>query len=679
MAASRACALLYLVAVVLAGLAVGGLMLTRTSPLNAKETTLALAFFVTVTAVGLFPLSTGARIKLTLDTAIFVASILIFPPGVAVLITSAGVVLAQSLRRESVEQILFNGAQSVLQVAAGTSLLGAVGWRNIDDLRFYRVEIAIALSVGVGMLLVNSLVVAPMVALQTSDCVPQVWARLLPGAGPLQIMTNLAQVGLGVVMACLATTRGHLLVLLLIPVGAGYITLAHLLQLRQQAEARLLHQVSHDLLTDLPNRTLLLDRLKQAMQLTEWSDRVALLFIDLDHFKYINDSFGHKAGDELLQAVARLLRASVRSHATVARLGGDEFGVLLESVPDQRTAERAAADLSARVRAPFNLSGLEVSITASVGIALAERTEADTTKVLHEADVALYRAKRSGRACWVTFDPAVDGAGWERAELEVRLRQAMQDQELWLAYQPLVELATGRIVELEALVRWHHTERGLLFPQAFVPLAEQTGLMLSFGRWVLDAACRQGRVWQDRYQEAPVVSVNLSAPQFLQHELVEDVVAVLASTGLVPERLKLEITESTMMANVDEAAEILQQLQALGVRIAIDDFGSGYSSLSHLRHFPIDQLKIDRNFIAGLEREGEARAIVRAVVDLADALQIEVVAEGIETSEQASHLLSLGCELGQGFHFGRPLPAQVITSLLDLKCANAALGPRSST
>jgi diguanylate cyclase (GGDEF)-like protein len=667
-----------LVAIVLVGLAVGGLMLTRTSPLNTRQATLALAFFVTVTAVGLFPLSTGARIKFTLDTAIFVASILIFPPGVAVLVTSAGVVLAQSLRRESVEQILFNSAQSILQVAAGTSLLGAAGWR-IDDLRFNRVEIALALSVGVGLLLVNSLLVAPMVALQTSDSLPQVWARLVLGAGPLQIMADLAQVGLGVVMAYLATTRGPLLVLLLIPVGAGYITLAHLLQLRQQAEARLLHQASHDPLTDLPNRMLLLDRLKQAMQQTEQSGRVVLLFIDLDHFKYINDSFGHKAGDELLRAVARLLLASVRPGATVARLGGDEFVVLLESMPDKRTAERAAADLSARIRAPFNLFGQEVSITASVGIALAERAEADTTKVLHEADVALYRAKRSGRACWVTFDPAIDGAGWERAELEVRLRQAMQDQELWLAYQPLVELATGRIVELEALVRWHHTERGLLFPRAFVPLAEQTGLVLHFGRWVLAAACRQGRVWQDRYQESPIVSVNLSARQFLQPELVEDVVAVLASTGLVPERLKLEITESAMMANVNEAAEILRKLQALGVRIAIDDFGSGYSSLSHLRHLPIDQLKIDRDFIAGLERQGEARAIVRAVIDLADALQIEVVAEGIETLEQAAHLRSLGCELGQGFHFGRPLPAQATTSLLDSRCANAALDTLSST
>jgi diguanylate cyclase (GGDEF)-like protein len=518
-----------------------------------------------------------------------------------------------------------------------------------------------------------------LVALQLGDSLSQVWTRIFLGAGPLQIMSDLAQVGLGVVMAYLAATRGPLLVLLLIAAVGGYTTLAHHLQLRRQAEDRLQHQAFHDPLTDLPNRTLFMYRLKHAVQRRAGqAGQVALLYIDLDRFKFINDSLGHAAGDELLKAVAHRLRGTVRPGDTVARLGGDEFAILLENVPSRRAVERAAADLSACVSAPFDLSGKEVFITASVGVSLCAPSEAAATRLLHEADVALYRVKRQGRASWVAFDPAVDGAGWERATLEVQLRQAMQDDTLWLAYQPLVDLATNRLVELEALVRWQHPERGTILPSAFVPVAEETGLVVPFGRWALESACRQGQVWQERYREALVVSVNLSARQFLHPELVEDIAEVLKSTGLAPDRLKLEITESTMMTNVDAAAEILRRLRALGVRIAIDDFGSGYSSLSYLRHLPIDQLKIDQEFIAGLERQGDARAIVRAVIALAQALQIQIVAEGIESSVQAAHLRSWGCELGQGFHFGRPLSANATTSLLDSTFAITALAAHSS-
>jgi diguanylate cyclase (GGDEF)-like protein len=668
----------YLAAVVLVGFVVGSILLTRTAALDMREAMVAVAFLLAMTVTGLVPLSTGAKVKLLLDTAIFVAAVLIFAPGVAVFVTSAGVVVAQFLRRESWDQILFNGAQTALQAAAGAGILAAFGWQ-VDHVDFTRMEVVQASVVGIGLLLLNSLLVAPMVALQTADSLPQVWARILLGAGPLQIMSDLAQVGLGVVMAYLAATRGPLLILLLIAALGGYTTLAHHLQLRRRAEERLQHQAFHDSLTDLPNRTLFLHCLKHAMQRRAGQvGQVALFFIDLDRFKFINDSLGHAAGDELLKAVARRLCGTVRPGDTVARLGGDEFAILLENIPSRRAAEGAAAELSARVSAPFDLSGKEVFITASVGVSLCAPNEAAAARLLHEADVALYRVKRQGRASWVMFDPAVDGAGWERATLEVQLRQAMQDDTLWLAYQPLIELATNRLVELEALVRWQHPERGMILPSAFVPVAEQTGLVVPFGRWVLETACQQGQVWQERYREAPVVSVNLSARQFLHPELVEDIAQVLQSTGLAPERLKLEITESTMMTNVDEAADILRRLRTLGVRVAIDDFGSGYSSLSYLRNFPIDQLKIDQEFIAGLERQGEARAIVRAVIALAQALQIEIVAEGIESSAQAAHLRSWGCELGQGFHFGRPLSAKATTSLLDSKFAIAALEDRSS-
>lgn len=663
---------------VLTGFVVGSFILTRTLAPDTKQATVALAFLVAMTVTGFVPLSTGAKVKLIFDTAIFVAAVLIFTPGVALLVTSAGVVLAQSLRWETWNQILFNGAQTALQAAAGAGILAVAGWRY-DDLSFNRVEIALALAVGIGLLLFNLLLVAPMVALQTGDSLPQVWNRLLLGAGPLQIVTDVAQVGLGVVMAYLATTRGPLLLLLLIPAVAGYVTLAHHLQLRRQAEERLQHQAFHDPLTDLPNRALFLDRLKHALQRpTGQAEQVALLFIDLDRFKFVNDSFGHVTGDDLLKAVAHRLCTIVRPGDTVARLGGDEFAILLENVPSQRVAEQVAAELSTCVSAPFYLSAHEMFITASIGVSLSVPSRAGAAKLLHEADVALYRAKRQGRASWVVFDPAVDGAGWERATLEVQLRQGMQDNTLWLAYQPLVDLATNRVVELEALVRWQHPERGTMLPRAFIPVVEQTGIVVPFGRWVLEAACRQGQAWQERYPEAPVVSVNLSARQFLHPKLVEDIAQVLQSTGMAPDRLKLEITESTMMTNLDEAADILRRLRTLGVRVAIDDFGAGYSSLSYLRHFPIDQLKIDREFIAGLERHGEAAAIVRAVIALAQALRIEVVAEGIETSSQAAHLRSWGCELGQGFHFGRPLSARSTMSLLDARFASAASEARFS-
>jgi diguanylate cyclase (GGDEF)-like protein len=669
---------LYLAAVVLTGFVVGGFMVAQTVAPDPRKVTIALTFLIAMTATGFVPLSTEAKVNLIFDTAIVVAAVLIFTPGVAVLVTTAGVILAQFLRRQTWDQILFNGSQTVLQVAAGTSILAALGWQ-IDDLSFYPREVALALIVGVGVLLLNSLLVAPMVALQTGDSLPHVWTRILLGAGPLQIASDMAQVGLGVVMAYLATSRGPLLVLLLIPAVAGYTTLAHHLQLRRQAEDQLQHQAFHDALTDLPNRTLFLQRLDHAEQ---WqagqAGQVALLFIDLDRFKLVNDTLGHAAGDELLIAVARRLCGAVRPGDTVARLGGDEFAILLENVPSRRVAERAAADLSACMRAPFDLSGKEVFITASIGVSHSAPSEVAATRLLHEADVALYRVKRQGRASWGVFDPAIDGAGWQRASLEIQLRQAMQDETLWLAYQPLVDLATNRLVELEALVRWQHPERGTILPSAFVPVAEQTGFVIPFGRWVLETACRQGYVWQERYRDAPVVSVNLSARQFLHPELVEDIAQVLQSTGMAPDRLKLEITETTMMTNVDAAADILRRLRALGVRIAIDDFGSGYSSLSYLRNLPIDQLKIDQEFIAGLERQSEARAIVRAVIALAQALQIEIVAEGIESSAQAAHLRNWGCELGQGFHFGRPLSANQATALLDSTFPIAARDVRSS-
>ncbi len=437
---------------------------------------------------------------------------------------------------------------------------------------------------------------------------------------------------------------------------------------RRALEEQLAHQAFHDSLTHLPNRMLFLDRLQHALIRTERShSTLAVLFLDLDNFKVINDSLGHEVGDQLLIHVANRLRATMRSGDTAARLGGDEFILLLEDMQSVAEAELVAQRVHDILKEPFIVHEREIFVTPSIGIALSSSPDDRPDDLLRNADVAMYRAKRNGRACYEIFDPSMHALALQRLELERDLRQAIEREEFFTRYQPKLDLATGRIVEMEALIRWEHPDRGVILPGDFIPLAEETGLVVPIGRWVLLQACLQMRDWCTRFPlDAPeAVSVNLSAVQLRMPKLAQDIEAVLAETGLEPSQLCLEITESVVMDNADQAMETLARLKETGVRLAIDDFGTGYSSLSYLKRFPVDTLKIDRSFVYELDGADENAVIVGVTIRLAHALGMRVVAEGVETQDQLDHLRELGCDLAQGYHIARPLAAELITELIS--------------
>jgi diguanylate cyclase (GGDEF)-like protein/PAS domain S-box-containing protein len=436
-------------------------------------------------------------------------------------------------------------------------------------------------------------------------------------------------------------------------------------------EEQLTHRAFYDPLTDLPNRALFMDRLTHALAATAGHRReaIAVLFLDLDGFKVINDSMGHGAGDALLSAVARRLMACLRLSDTIARFGGDEFAVLIEDVSGPGEAFRTAERILEKLRRPFDLEGREVFVTASIGIALSSLTVsgARPDDLLREADIALYQAKAVGKARAVIFDPSMNARAVERLEMETDLRLAIERGEFRVYYQPMVLLETGAIGEVEALVRWQHPKRGLLSPSDFIPLAEETGLIVPIGRWVLVEACHQVRQWREQYPAAAaiVLSVNLSPRQFQQPDLVAQVAGVLAETGLGPEGVRLEITESLLMEDAPTTVHTLCALKDLGVHLAIDDFGTGYSSLSYLSRFPVDTLKIDRSFVTVLDTDDEnALAIVRAVTTLGHALGMEVTAEGIETARHLVSVRDVGCDRGQGYFFAHPVPADAMADIL---------------
>ncbi|MBW8878320.1 MAG: EAL domain-containing protein [Acidobacteria bacterium] len=429
---------------------------------------------------------------------------------------------------------------------------------------------------------------------------------------------------------------------------------------RKLAEERLQHDAFHDPLTGLPNRALFMDRLGMAIAHAKrrLSYTFAVLFIDLDRFKNVNDSLGHVAGDELLVAVARRLESCLRPGDTVARLGGDEFTILLDEVADVDHAVQVARRLHQVMAQPFKAHGHEVFVTISLGITVGAGGDYDRPEdVLRDADTAMYDAKTSGKARDAVFDRNMHDRAVALLELETDLRRAIERSEFEIHYQPIVSLATGRIDAFEALLRWRHPRRGLLFPNSFVPVAEDTGLIVPIGWWVLHEACRQLAAWQSPPWSGGdlAVTVNLSGKQFRQTDLVARIEEILQQTGIRPGKLRLEITESTIMEQAEGAVATLLDLRRLGVKLYVDDFGTGYSSLSYLHRLPVDALKIDRSFISAMDLRAEHSEIVGTILTLARTLRMDVAAEGIETAEQVTRLRALDCHFGQGYYFSRPL------------------------
>jgi diguanylate cyclase (GGDEF)-like protein len=445
--------------------------------------------------------------------------------------------------------------------------------------------------------------------------------------------------------------------------------LRQMLSDREVHEQRLRHQSAHDALTGLPNRAFFMKRLADATHRARRGQDglFAVLFLDVDSFKIVNDSMGHHVGDEMLVTIARRLEGCVRGGDIVARLGGDEFAILLERIADVRDAAMVAERVQVAMQAPLAIGGYDHATSASIGVALSTGASEQPEYVLRSADIAMYRAKNSGRGRYEMFDRAMHAEALTRLQIETDLRHAFDRNEFFLHYQPIVSLKTGRIVGVEALVRWRHFERGVVSPATFVPVAEDTGLVVPLGRWVLREACQQARLWQGESEDGEPfgISVNLSVREFGQPDLVRAVASILEETGLPAKALRIEITESAIIGQKHPAIETVEQLRALGVSIHLDDFGTGYSALSYLHRLPLDAVKVDRAFTSSIDQEDRPLHVVRAIISLAHAIGLEVVAEGVTNQRQLELLREMGCDLAQGFIFSRPCNIEEMAHLFE--------------
>jgi diguanylate cyclase (GGDEF)-like protein len=439
----------------------------------------------------------------------------------------------------------------------------------------------------------------------------------------------------------------------------------------QESKDHFRHAAFHDALTNLPNRALLTENLKFVIERAKNHEdyQFAVLFLDLDRFKIVNDSLGHTIGDQLLIAMARRLESCIRDVDMVARLGGDEFAILLDGITNAGDATSMARRIQEKLASPFNLSGHEVFTTTSIGIALSSTGYDHSENMLRDADTAMYRAKAQGKACYEVFDKGMHTQAVYLLKMENDLRRALEREEFCVYYQPIVSLDNGQLSGFEALIRWQHPERGFVNPSDFIPLAEDTGLIVPIGQWILKRACEQLAKWQ---WQSPAnrqlfMSVNLSSKQVSQPDLVNTIREILEEAHLEAKFLKLEITESAVMENADMAARLLKRLQSLGVQLSIDDFGTGYSSLGYLHRFPVNTLKIDRSFVGRIGEAAENIEIVRTIVSLAENMGMEVVAEGVETLSQFTQLRKLNCQYGQGYLFSRPVDADSVSAWISRK------------
>jgi diguanylate cyclase (GGDEF)-like protein len=440
------------------------------------------------------------------------------------------------------------------------------------------------------------------------------------------------------------------------------------LTVKRETQEHLLYSTLHDALTGLPNRSLFIDRLRHSMRRTARhpDDMFAVLFLDLDRFKDVNDNLGHFAGDELLRAVARRLEACLRPEDTVARLSGDEFAILLESISETSDAGRVAERIEEALSFPINLGGAEITTSASMGIVTSSMSQEQPEQLLRSADMAMYRAKAAGRARYEMFDRAMHTDALAKLQLETDLRRAVEQGEFRLHYQPLVSLRTGHITGLEALLRWEHPQRGLVQPSDFIPIAEETGLIIRIGRWVLNEACRQLHEWQQAHpRDEPLsIGVNLSVKQFSQPDLIDQLASAVRTSGIAPSCLRLEITEAALIDKGGAAMPLLLQIKQLGAQIYLDDFGTGYSSLIYLHRLPIDAIKIDRELVSTMDTDDKNLRLVRTILTFAQIIGVRAEAEGISSAEQLRELRALKCEHGQGFLFSAAIPHDAVDEVL---------------
>jgi diguanylate cyclase (GGDEF)-like protein len=664
----RPAAKVYLVSLCFAALAALLVALVGAPVPTPNDMLLALGLGVAGVVAALFPLTFGSRIKVRLSTSVMFAAVLLLNPALAMLVAGCGILVSDVLRRQQGDEIAFNTAQFVLQTAAGSAVLILAGWPG-GSLQFSHPGwLAAAALAAVAMYLVNSLAVGVIIGLQENEPPLRVWWNKAFRLDRAETFAHLGQLGLGLQAAINVADYPWALLLLFPPFIAVYTALTHQATLRERAEQHLQHRAFHDALTDLPNRARFAHRLNEVLAQSALAPRyIAVLFLDLDRFKQVNDSFGHEVGDQLLVAVAGRLRGCVREGDMVARMGGDEFTILLDNLPDLAVATRIAQNIVNALHAPFVFNGRQMYVGASIGIAPwlgAPNIQAE--ELLQQADMAMYQAKHAGKGCFRIYEPSMQTRAHARVSLEEELRSALDNDELRVHYQPQIDLRSGRIVGWEALVRWQHPVRGLISPPTFLPLAEETGLILPLGRWVLHQACAQLSRWRQQYPDIAhtTMFVNVSARELRHPELLATIADVLRTTGLPPSALGVEITEHDLLADLQSHAPAVERLERLGVRLAIDDFGVGHASLHVLRELSADVIKIDQSFIAGVSHDQQDAAIVQAVLTLAHTLGLRAVAEGVERGDQHAALQSLGCDCGQGYFYAHSMPHDAMDAQL---------------